>query len=124
MATTVHNISKYTVQVLNMRGDSHDARCQIIIRLYNQDSEACGMAVFKDYGGALAENPRGDARKEVATAYYDMVHYQPFVDILRMETELYWKIAWQQTGASRVPSDVSLDTKAEIIGEHFGNGGA
>lgn len=124
MASTIHSVSKYTVQILNMRGDQRDARSQVIIRLYNQEGDACGMAVFKDYGDRLAENPSGDPRKETATAYFDMAHYQAFIDILRLEKELYWKIAWQQTGASRVPSDVSLDTKEEIIGDHFGNGGA
>ena len=32
------------------------------------------------------------------------------------EHELYWKIAWVQTGPTQ---DASLDTKKKIIGESF-----
>ena len=124
MSSNVHNIQKYTVQILNTKGNSNAQRTQIIIRLYSDEDRECGVAVFKDLGTEIAQNPVGDHRRGTATAYYDIDHYQPFIDILRREDELYWKIAWQQTGATPVVSDVSLDTKAEIIGDHFGNGGA
>jgi hypothetical protein len=75
--------------------------------------------VFKGYGSADPELPVSGAKGQRATAYYDITFYQPFIDLLRTEDELYWKIAWVQMGANRVVSDVSLDTKKEIIGEFF-----
>lgn len=124
MTSAVHSIQKYTVQILNTKGRSDAPRTQIIIRLYSDEGEECGVAVFKSLDGQNAQNPTGDFRKRTATAYFDMIHYEAFIDILRREEELYWKVAWQQTGATPVVADVSLDTKEEIIGDHFGNGGA
>ncbi|WP_417428877.1 hypothetical protein [Kiloniella sp.] len=124
MPTTVHSISKYTVQILNTKSTADKPKAQIIIRLFNEKGKDCGLAVFKDYGDQNAQNPYGDHKKGTATAYFDIKHYHPFIEILRMEKELFWKIAWQQTGPTKSVSDVSLDTKEEIIGEHFGNGGA
>ncbi|MCZ4282483.1 hypothetical protein O4H49_16975 [Kiloniella laminariae] len=124
MPTTVHSIFKYTVQILNTKGNADTPKAQIIVRLLNKEDKTCGVAVFKDYGETNAQNPYGDHQKQTATAYYDIKYYQSFVDILRLEKELFWKIAWQQIGPNKTVLDVSLDTKAEIIGEHFGNGGA
>lgn len=118
MPSIVHQIERYSVQVLNTKaGDQPKA--SMIVRLYNDHGDDCGTAVFKDYGVIKPEAPVGDTRGDRATAYYDITFYQPFIDILRSEDELYWKIAWIQTGANRVVSDVSLDTKKEIIGEFF-----
>ncbi len=123
MPSIVHQIERYSVQVLNTKaGDQPKA--SMIVRLYNTDGDDCGTAVFKDYGAVKPEAPTGDAKGDRATAYYDITFYQPFIDILRSEDELYWKIAWVQTGANRVVSDVSLDTKKEIIGEYFARPGA
>ena len=124
MPTSVHSISKYTVQILNTKSSANNPKAQIIIRLLDQKGKDCGVAVFKDYGENNAQNPYGDHKKGTATAYYDIKYYQSFIDVLRLEKELFWKIAWKQTGPTKTVSDVSLDTKEEIIGEHFGNGGA
>ncbi|WP_419901938.1 hypothetical protein [Kiloniella sp.] len=124
MPTTVHSISKYTVQILNTKSTPENPKAQIIIRLLNAKDDDCGFAVFKDYGDNNAQNPHGDHKKGTATAYFDIQYYQSFIDVLRLEKELYWKIAWKQTGPNKTVSDISLDTKEEIIGDHFGNGGA
>ena len=118
MPSTVHQVARYSVQVLNTRTGDHP-KASMIVRLYSNRDETCGVAVFKDYGGQKPDLPSGDTGGTRATAYYDITFYQPFIDILRTEDELYWKIAWIQTGPNRRVSDVSLDTKKEIIGEFF-----
>lgn len=118
MPSSVHKVARYSVQVLNTRTGDHP-KASMIVRLYNEQDETCGVAVFKDYGDRIPELPSGDTEGTRATAYYDITFYQPFIDILRSEDELYWKIAWIQTGPNRRVSDVSLDTKKEIIGEFF-----
>lgn len=123
MTTNTHSIEKYTVQILNTKAGQDTPKTQIIIRLYSDKGSECGIAAFTDFGTATAPNPSGDSKKGTATCHYDIAHYQAFIDILRTENELYWKIAWQQTGATKQVSDVSLDTKEEIIGDHFGKGG-
>lgn len=118
MSTSVHRISRYSVQILNkLTGQA--PRPATIIRLYNGKNEICGTAVFKAYGDSEAEPPVGDAEAETATVYYDITFFEPFIGILRAEDELYWKIAWVRSGPKREVSDVSLDTKKEIIGEFF-----
>ncbi|MEH6633188.1 MAG: hypothetical protein V7776_20420 [Halopseudomonas aestusnigri] len=124
MPTTVHSISKYTVQILNTKSTPDNPKAQIIIRLLDGKDKDCGFAVFKDYGDKNAQNPHGDHKKGTATAYFDIKYYEAFIEVLRLEKELFWKIAWKQTGPTKTVSDVSLDTKEEIIGDHFGNGGA
>jgi len=118
MSTSVHKIARYSVQVLNKR-TGEAPRPSAIVRLYNDRNEICGTAVFKAYGDAEAEAPVGDADAETATVYYDITFFEPFIGILRAEDELYWKIAWVQLGPKREVSDVSLDSKKEIIGEFF-----
>lgn len=119
MASTVHTIERYSLQVLTKR-TGEAPRPQIIVRLYNDTGAMCGTAVFKDYGHDIeAELPIGDAEEGSATAFYDITFFQAFIDILRLETELYWKIHWVQMGAKKQVADVSLDTKKDIIGEFF-----
>lgn len=118
MNPTVHSIKRYSVQVLSKLRDMK-RKGSIIVRLYNDKDEDCGTAVFKNYGNELAENPTGDFKSQRATAFYDIGFYNGFIDILRVESELFWKIAWVQMGANREVSEVSLDTKKEIIGEFF-----
>ena len=91
----------------------------MIIRLYDAGEKDCGAAIFKDYGDKDPEVPVGDFGTKRASAYYDITFYEAFIGILRIEDELYWKIAWTQTGAAYGVSDISLDTKKEIIGEFF-----
>ncbi len=122
MPSMVHKIERYSVQVLNKKtGDQPKA--SIIVRLYNNKDEDCGTAVFKEYGAMDPEKPVGDFPEERATVFYDISFFDPFIGILRLEDELYWKIAWVQTGPRRDVSDVSLDTKKEIIGGFFPRSG-
>ena len=119
MASTVHIIDRYSVQVLNKRS-GESPRPSIIVRLYTASGFMCGTAVFKNYApNREVELPLGDPSEESATAFYDVQFYQAFVDILRLESDLYWKIHWVQLGAKKHVADVSLDTKQEIIGEYF-----
>jgi hypothetical protein len=118
MSSSVHTIERYSVQVLNQRS-GRSPRPSIIVRLYDGVDVLRGTAVFKAYDEADAEPPTGDPVAETALAYYDITFYDAFIGILRAEDELYWKIAWVQLGANREVSDVSLDTKKEIIGEFF-----
>jgi len=120
MTSTVHKIERYSLQVLNKRSGTH--RGSIIVRLYDDSDAICGTAVFKDYGDHSGEVPMGDARGERVTAYYGISFFQAFIEILRSEDELYWKVHWVQMGPNREVSDVSLDTKKEIIGEFFSRG--
>ncbi|MEM7169464.1 MAG: hypothetical protein AAF530_04810 [Pseudomonadota bacterium] len=120
MAATVsvHKISRYKVQVITkVHGQS--PRPSVTVRLYSDGDEMVGTVVFKDYGANSAELPQGDFDKKSATAYFDIAFCDAFLGILRHEEELYWKIAWRQLGAVKTCSDVSLDTKSEIIGEFF-----
>jgi len=118
MTPTIHSVRRYSVQVLSKRA-GNDRKCSIVVRLYNDADEDCGTAVFKDYDHKAAERPVGDFAAKRATAFYDISFYQSFIDILRVESELYWKIAWIQMAANREVADVSLDTKKEIVGEFF-----
>ena len=118
MPTTVHKISKHTVQVLNKR-TGPAPRPSIIVRLYGADDKIVGTAVFKNYGEMEADLPTGDHERDIVTAFFDVSFYEPFVGVLRNEDELYWKTQWVQLGARKEVADVSLDTKKEILGEHF-----
>lgn len=118
MPSTVHKIGRYSVQIHD-KALKDGPRGSIIIRLYDDADHDCGIAIFKDYGDEQGELPFGDFTKGTATAFYDISFYAAFIDILRLEKELYWKIAWVQTGATKQVSDVSIDTKKEIIGEFF-----
>lgn len=118
MNPTIHTVRRYSVQLLSKR-TGNERKCSIIVRLYNEDDRDCGTAVFKDYGDSPAERPFGDYTAKRATAFYDITFYQAFIDILRVESELFWKIAWIQLGANREVADVSLDTKKDIVGDFF-----
>ena len=118
MPTTIHNIRRYSVQVLNKKTGGKPM-ASIIVRLYNENDEDCGAALFKEYNGQDPELPVGDFKSQRATVYYDIPFFQAFIDILRREDTLFWKIAWVQLGAGKEISNVSLDTKKEIVGEFF-----
>ncbi len=118
MPATVHKIGRYSVQIHD-KALKDGPRGSIIVRLYDDGDKTCGVAVFKDYGDEQGEPPFGDFKAGTATAFYDISFFDAFIGILRYEKELYWKIAWVQTGATKQVSDVSLDTKKEIIGEFF-----
>ncbi len=119
MPTTIHKIESYKVQILAKEHGEMPRPC-VTIRLYDAAGKIVGTAVFKDYGpGKPAEKPVGKAEEETATAYFDITFYDAFIGVLRYEDELYWKIAWRRLGAVTSCSDVSLDTKKEVIGDFF-----
>ena len=118
MPSTVQKVTRYAVQFLSKR-TGPAPRPQIIVRLYD-DLGMIGTAVFKNYDpGQEAELPSGTKEGENVTAYFHNSFYQAFVELLRHETEIYWKVHWVQLGAKKEVADVSLDTKEEIIGEYF-----
>jgi hypothetical protein len=117
MASTVHKIARYSVQVLNQKAGIR--RGSIIIHLYNDKDENCGIALFQDYHDDMGEYPEADTKGGRVSAHYDISFFQPFIEILRTEDELYWKYHLVQMGRNQEVTDVSLDTKKEIIGEFF-----
>ncbi len=118
MSVTTHLVAKYTVQVVTKKsgGETEEA---IIVRLYNHDDFNCGTVVFKDCGDERPEKPSGVYKSQSAMINLDVAFYSAFIDILRCEREIFWKIAWVQMGKRREVSHASLDTKKEIIGEFF-----
>ena len=118
MSTTTHSIAKYTMQVLNDRSGK-STHTRIIVRLYDEEDVARGSAIFEDYGDKEPPMPVGDQDSQSATCFMDLRFFQAFVDMLRLERKLYWKIAWSQVRPAAGVSHVSLDTKKEIIGEYF-----
>jgi len=119
MAISVHHITRYTVQVLTRRlGDN--ARSSISVRLYDDENVNRGVAVFESYqDGEEPPKPTGEYATQSATAYLDMAHFSAYMDVLRLENPVYLKIAWGQQGRTRVVSQVSIDTKKEVIGDFF-----
>ncbi len=118
MPVTIHSVRRYTVQVLTKKiGD--EPRSSIIVRLYDASDKHCGSAVFETHGDLAPPPPVGDFEAKTANSHMDLRFYQAFIDILRREDELFWKIAWVQARPVKEVSDVSLDTKKEIIGDFF-----
>ncbi len=93
MPSSVYKIGRYAVQVLNKR-TGPAPHPQIIVRLYEKTGGTMlGTAVFKAYlPEQTAELPVADAGGDNVTAYFDISFYEPFIGILRHETELFWKI--------------------------------
>ncbi len=119
MPVTVHTITRYTVQVLTRKEGEH-AHSYITVRLYDDDNANRGIMVFERYNGGEPPKPVGDHAEQKATAYLDVAHYRPYMDILRLESPIYLKMSWTQQGKLKVLSHVSIDTKKEVIGEFFG----
>jgi hypothetical protein len=90
------------------------------LRLYDDDNANRGIMVFERYGDDQPPKPVGDDAEQKATAYLDIAHYLPYMDILRLESPIYLKMSWTQQGKLKVLSHVSIDTKKEVIGEFFG----
>ncbi len=116
--TTTQSIIRYTVQTLTKKV-GENARTTIIVRLYDDDSNNRGVILFENYGDEEPPKPTGDFDAQTVTAYLDIAHYAPYMDILRLEKPIYLKMAWTQFGASKRLSQVSIDTKKEILGEFF-----
>ena len=119
MPVTIHTITRYTVQVLTRKEGEH-AHSYISVRLYDDDNANRGVMVFEHYDGDQPPKPVGDHAEQKATAYLDVAHYRPYMDILRLESPIYLKMSWTQQGKLKVLSHVSIDTKKEVIGEFFG----
>lgn len=118
MTVTIHTITRYTVQVLTRKA-GEDAHSYITVRLYDDDNVNRGVAVFENFDGAEPPKPVGDYAKQYVTAHLDIAHYAAYMDILRLEKQVYLKIGWTQQARIRVVSQVSIDTKKEVIGEFF-----
>jgi len=119
MSVTIHQITRYTVQVLTKRS-GEDAHSFITVRLYDDDNVSRAVAVFERYGaGSEPPKPTGDFEAQTATAHLDIAHYPAYMDILRMEKTVYLKFAWGQQGTVKGLQHLSLDTKKEVIGEYF-----
>jgi hypothetical protein len=118
MAITIHTITRYAVQLLTKKV-GEGAQSYITLRLYDHDNNNRGIVLFSDYGADEPPKPTGDHGDQSVTAYLDHSHYQPYMDILRLEKPVYLKIGWTQQGRARVVAQVSLDTKKEVIGDFF-----
>ncbi|MEM7222485.1 MAG: hypothetical protein AAF495_05870 [Pseudomonadota bacterium] len=118
MAITVHTITRYTVQVLTKRS-GEQSQSYITVRLYDHDNQNRGVVVVQDHGGESPPKPTGDFEKQMVTLYVDHSLYHAYMDILRLEKPVYLKIGWTQQGNLQTVSQVSIDTKKEVIGEYF-----
>ncbi|MEQ8357262.1 MAG: hypothetical protein RH942_17135 [Kiloniellaceae bacterium] len=120
MAVTLHSIARHTVQVLTKKL-GEEAHSFITVRLYDHDDVIRGTAVFEHYGEAQEPpKPTGDYKAQTAVAHIDIAHYPAYMDVLRLENPIYLKMGWTQSGRVRVLSQMSIDTKKEVIGEYFG----
>lgn len=122
MPVTIHTISRYTVQVLTRKA-GEQAHSYITVRLYDDDNVNRAVAVFENHDGAEPPKPTGDHAKQYVTAHLDIAHYGAYVDILRHEKQVYLKIGWTQQAKAQIVSQVSIDTKKEVIGEFFQKSG-
>lgn len=118
MSVTIHTITRFTVQILTKRVSEH-AHTLATVRLYDDDNISRAVIVFENYGGEEPPKPTGDHAAQSATAFLDAVHYKAYMDTLRMEKTLYLKMGWAQQGKTMALSQVSIDTKKEVIGEYF-----
>ena len=118
MAITVHTITRYTVQVLTKKV-GENAHSDVTLRLYDHENTSRGVAVFENYGAEEPPKPTGDYRDQSATWYLDIAHFQPYMDILRLEKPIYLKIGWTQQRKAQTVAQVSIDTKKEVIGQFF-----
>ena len=119
MAVTLHHISRHTVQVLTKK-IGEEAHTFITVRLYDHDNVIRGTAVFENFD--VDEEPRkptGDYKAQTAVAHIDIAHYSAYMDVLRLENPIYLKMGWTQSGRTRVLTQVSIDSKKEVIGEYF-----
>lgn len=119
MQLTIHTITRHTVQVLTKRGGGGEVASYITVRLYDDDNNNRGVAVFADYGSEAPPKPTGSYRNLSATAHLDVSLFSAYMDILRLEKPVYLKISWTQHGKQRTVSQISIDTKREVIGEYF-----
>lgn len=118
MSVTIHTITRYAVQVLTRRM-GEEAHSFITVRLYDDDGKIRGTAVFEDFGDREPPKPVGDYKEQTATAHIDLSAYEPYMDILRLEKQVYLKLGWSQKGRVRMLTHVSIDTKKEVIGDYF-----
>ena len=122
MAVTVHSIARYTLQVLTRKAHEQ-GHAYITLRLYDNEDNNRGIAVFEDYGGQEPPKPTGNFDAQSVTCFFDVAYFDAFVGVLRHEKEVFLKIRWTQQGNLRTVAQVSIDTKEEIIGEFFERSG-
>lgn len=116
MPVTIHSITRYTVQLLT-RKEGEQAHSYITVRLYDDDNVNRGVTVFEHYDDKEPPKPVGDHEAQSATCYIDIAHYRAYMDVLRYESPIYLKMSWTQAGKNAVLSQLSIDTKKEVIGE-------
>lgn len=118
-SVTLHSIVRYTVQVLTKKM-GENAHSFITVRLYDHDDVIRGTAVFENFApGQEPPKPTGDYKAQTGVAHIDIAHYPAYMDVLRLESPIYLKLGWTQSGRLRQLSQMSIDTKKEIIGEYF-----
>jgi len=119
MAVTVHSIARHTVQVLTKK-IGEEAHSFITVRLYDHDDVIRGTAVFENYNpGQEPPKPTGDYKNQTAVAHIDIAHYVAYMDVRRLENPIWLKMGWSQSGRMRILTQMSIDTKKEVIGEFF-----
>lgn len=118
MAITIHTITRYAVQLLTKRS-GEEAQSLITLRLYDEDNVNRGVVLFADYEGENPPKPTGDHASQSVTLHLDLSLYDAYMDILRLEKSVYLKIGWTQQGKMRAVSQVSIDTKKDVIGDFF-----
>jgi hypothetical protein len=118
MSITIHAITRYTVQVLTKKV-GEQAQSYITVRLYDEDNKSRGVAIFENFGASEPPKPTGDYKSQSVRTHLDIAHYHAFMDILRLEMPVYLKLGWTQQGRAKGISQVSIDTKKEVIGEFF-----
>lgn len=118
MAITIHTITRYTVQVLTKKL-GEQAQPYITVRLYDDDNNNRGIAIFENLDAREPPKPTGDYERQSATTYLDLSLFDPYMNLLRLEKPVYLKIGWTQQGKTWAVAQVSIDTKKEVIGEFF-----
>jgi len=118
MSIDTYKITRHTIQFLTKRV-KETAQSMIVLRLYDDDNVNRAIVIFEDHAGAAPPKPTGDHARQQATAYLDIAHHIPYMDILRREKTVYLKMGWTQQGKVRLLSQISIDTKKEVLGEFF-----
>jgi hypothetical protein len=79
MQITIHTITRHTVQVLTKKTGEH-ATSYVTVRLYDDDNNNRGIAVFEDYGSIDPPKPTGSFRNQLVTAHLDLSLFGAYMD--------------------------------------------
>jgi len=118
MALTVHSIVRHSVQFLAKRSKG-GAETYITVRLYDADDVSRGVALFESYKSQPVPTPIGDHDAQTVRVYFEISLYEPFIALLRRESPVFLKASWVQQTSAWTVSQVSIDSKEEIVGEFF-----